>query len=360
MVDDAAIFGLLLGRARPGLLLDAAVVGGDLLVRSLGLSERVGLRRAGGVNLYTYDMGATQSLVDRLALLGATVTQSVDASGRCTVSAEFQGEPPMLFVERAVSGGRYGTMGWPEDFTPATLNRMRLALLANANDVARIAAVMRGFGEPLTPEMLQLIKRYNFDSPGLAFSRDNYEAWMRLAAGQGTVSDARYLIHKAREIAAFQRAGFDFNPDAWASMGRHPRTSWHRAFDTAYLNAHAEALAAEFNFVVTQVARATDGRVVLTREVAAAIDGTFSGEDARTYMRVDGYVLQDHPNFYIWSARAGETVELDAVTRARLGSAIYQGLLRARIGGSTRAAAVRDGAAPTLRELLAIVKAMRM
>jgi hypothetical protein len=83
--------------------IDAAAVGGDLLARSLDLPERVGLRRAGGVNLYTYDMGATQPLVDRLAVMGASVSQAADASGRCTVSAEFKGEPPMLFVERAVS-----------------------------------------------------------------------------------------------------------------------------------------------------------------------------------------------------------------------------------------------------------------
>ena len=83
--------------------IDAAAVGGDLLARSLDLPERVGLRRAGGVNLYTYDMGATQPLVDRLAAMGASVSQAADASGRRTVSAEFRGKPPMLFVERAVS-----------------------------------------------------------------------------------------------------------------------------------------------------------------------------------------------------------------------------------------------------------------
>jgi hypothetical protein len=47
--------------------------------------------------------------------------------------------------------------------------------------------------------------------------------------------------------------------------------------------------------------------------VAAAIDGTFSGEDARPYMRVDGYVLQDHPNFHTWSEPVSE------VRQAKLG-----------------------------------------
>jgi len=83
--------------------IDAAAVGGDLLSRSLDLPERVGLRRAGGANLYSYEMGATPPLVDRLTGMGARVSQSVDGSGRRTVVAEFRGEPPLLFVERAVS-----------------------------------------------------------------------------------------------------------------------------------------------------------------------------------------------------------------------------------------------------------------
>lgn len=83
--------------------IDAAAVGGDLLSRSLDLPERVGLRRAGGANLYSYESGATAPLMERLAALGGSVSQSVDASGRRTVVVEFRGEPPLLFVERAVS-----------------------------------------------------------------------------------------------------------------------------------------------------------------------------------------------------------------------------------------------------------------
>lgn len=261
-------------------------------------------------------------------------------------------------LEQVPSGGRYGHMGWPEGYTPEVLNRMRQTLLADAGDVGRVAAAMGDFGEPLTPEMLQLIKRYNFDSPGLAFSRENYDAWLRLASGRGTVSDARYMVHEASEIRAFQRAGFDFNPANWASMGRHARTRWHRAFDAAYLRAHGEALASEFSFTAAQISQATGGRVSLTREVVAAVDASFSGQDARAYMRVGEYVLADHPSFYAWAARAGETVPLDAATRARLGSAVYDGVLRS--GGSMRAAAVRAGADPTLQELIAIVKNMPM
>lgn len=83
--------------------IDRASVGGELLARTLGVAERVGLQRAGGANLYTYEAGATEPLVERLVELGASVSDSVDASGRRTVVAEIEGQAPMLFVERAVS-----------------------------------------------------------------------------------------------------------------------------------------------------------------------------------------------------------------------------------------------------------------
>src|SRR5690606_29860210 len=46
--------------------IDRAAVGGELLARTLGVAERVGLQRAGGANLYTYEAGATEPLVERL------------------------------------------------------------------------------------------------------------------------------------------------------------------------------------------------------------------------------------------------------------------------------------------------------
>jgi hypothetical protein len=262
-------------------------------------------------------------------------------------------------LESSSSGGRYGYFNdWPDTYTPTVLNRMRQALLDDAGDVGRIGAAMDAFGESIPPDMLQQIKRYNFDSPGIAFSRENYEAWHRLASGRGTVFDARYLVHEARELRGFQRAGFEFMPANWASMGRHARTRWHRAFTAAYTRAHGEALAEEFNFMATQVSRATGGRVSLPGEVLAAIDGSFSGRNAREYMRVGDYVLADHPSFYTWASRAGETVALDAATRTRMGPALHDAVLRA--SGSTRAAQVAAGADPTLQELVAIVKRLPM
>ena len=216
---------------------------------------------------------------------------------------------------------------------------------------------------------LEAIKRYNFDSPGIAFSRLNFEAWTRLSAGRGTISDARYLVHEAAEVRTFGKRGFDPMPANWASMGRHARTTWHRKFATTtpgghlsghYVASHAVALSEEFEFVAQQIRRVTDGKVSITREVAAAVDGTFSGENAREFMRVGNSLLIDHPDFYRWQSRATEIVGLDVPLRSRIGpEALFDGTLQS---GSTslRAALVRDGAEPTLRELISIVKGVRM
>jgi hypothetical protein len=85
--------------------IDTASIGGELLARSLNLPEAVALRRAGGLNFYSYEVGATQPLVDRLTALGAKITETLNAQGRRTLFVEFGkgNEPPMLFIERVVS-----------------------------------------------------------------------------------------------------------------------------------------------------------------------------------------------------------------------------------------------------------------
>jgi hypothetical protein len=262
-------------------------------------------------------------------------------------------------LEPVASGGRYGYLEWPEGFTPEVLNRMRRALLDDTGDIDRIATALDRFGEPLPRDMLELIKRYNFDSPGLAFSKLNYDAWLRLSSGRGTISDVRYLLHEATEIRALQRRGFEFLPENWERMGRHARSRWHREFHSAYMGAHSEALAAEYGFMSSQIARVTGGRVSLPREVIAAIDSSFSGEDARELVVVGEHLLRDHPSFYSWAARADEIVELPAAARARLDPEALRRTVW-RTSGLTRADAVVDGAEPTLRELIAIVRTMPM
>lgn len=264
-------------------------------------------------------------------------------------------------LESRAAGGRYGYgSDWDELYNVASLNRMREALMADTGDIDRVVEALNGFGIPMDRTMVAAIKRYNFDSPGIAFTRTNYEAWMRISSGRGTIFDARYLVHEQAELRAFSGRGYEPMPEAWESMGRHARTRWHREFKGEYLRAHGAALGEEFEFMAQQVNRVMGGRVSITPEVAAAIDSSFSGRDARRYMRVGDYTLADHPNFYSWQSRADEIVPLDATLRASIGrEAIVNGIILSG-GASTRATAVWAGADPTLSELIGIVKRMRI
>jgi hypothetical protein len=265
---------------------------------------------------------------------------------------------------QSVGGGRYGTSGWAPEYTLAVLERMRTGLLAQP-DVGLITDRLRRFGAPLDAGTVKRIKQYLFNSPGLGFTRENFEAWQRLSRGQGTVYDARFLVHEAAELAEFDRMGFDPNPASWGSMGRDPRTRWHRGFLTtsssgepsgAYIRAHGVALGREYEFMAGQVRRFAGADVL--PEVMASVDASASGANARDYLRIGDNVLREHPSFPQWRARAEEPVPLDGAARARLGQAVYEGV--ADVSGSFRAERVRDGAAPTLRELIAIVKRVRM
>lgn len=259
-------------------------------------------------------------------------------------------------LEPRVSGGRYGSIGWDAEYTIEILTRMRRALLDDVGDVDRVTQALGRFGAPLDRATVATIKRYIFDSPGIAFSRQNYDAWLRLSSGQGTVSDVRFLFHEATETAELSRQGFNFLGEGWESMGRHTRTRWYREFGAQYQAAHKIAVAAEFDFVARQVSTLTRGRVNLSREVVASIDASLSGRQARKLMNVGDVVLEDHPRFYEWQSRAGEVVELDAAARKRLGDAIARGI--PGVGGWHRAQAIQQGANPTLQELIALVKAM--
>ncbi|WP_203781029.1 eCIS core domain-containing protein [Paractinoplanes rishiriensis] len=98
---DTAIGADALRKAMGDLAQEQAAISGELLTRSFELPERVGLQRGGGLSQYTYEAGTTQVLVDRMKALGASVTETVDASGRRVVTAQVQAQPPMFFAERS-------------------------------------------------------------------------------------------------------------------------------------------------------------------------------------------------------------------------------------------------------------------
>ncbi len=205
-------------------------------------------------------------------------------------------------TESSYSGGRasYGNIFDWEDagYHISELEMVRTQLLAR-RDIGRVVESLRNFGIPANREMVQTIKKYNFDSAGLGFFYDNFAAWNRLARGEGTVQDAQYLMHEIREVRELQRiqahTGFDFMGRDLARMTRRARRNWRADFDRYYIEAHTRALEAEYDFVVQQVRRFTGNRVNISRSVAAAVDPF--REEARLYMLVDDIPLIDHQNF---------------------------------------------------------------
>jgi hypothetical protein len=227
-------------------------------------------------------------------------------------------------AESRHTGGRFShgdIRSWEAAGYPASrLEQLRAELLAR-QDVGRVVQSLQSFGIPADRELVEAVKRYNFDSPGIGFYHDNFAAWERLARGGATVQDAQYLVHEMAEVTELrriqERTGFDFMGLNMERMGRRAQQRWRADWDRHYSQAHAHALEREYDFVAQEVARLTGGRVRIGRTVAAAVDPLRN--EAREHMLVDGIRLMDHPAFYTWQARAREPVELGAGARERLG-----------------------------------------
>jgi hypothetical protein len=286
-------------------------------------------------------------------------------------------------VSPTASGGWAGFADWGEDIPLATLRQLRTDLLARTDDVLAVGNAVRRLGYPIDDAMVALIKRYNFDSPGIAFARMNYDAWTRLAGGTGTIGDVRYILHEAEEVTRLQaiqrRTGFDFLGTHWERMPPAARARWRNQFsyttsilatDEAgedlffhtghYITAHGYALEREFAFMAEQANRFSGGQAGLTTLEAAAIDMTYSGRNAREFLMVDRVPLGLSDDIVRLQARAGQTIALPRRIRDALGE---QGLRRAvqQVSGwnSMRPLDVAAGAAdPTLTEFLAIIRAL--
>ncbi|MFE4106461.1 hypothetical protein [Almyronema epifaneia] len=227
-------------------------------------------------------------------------------------------------------GGRAGIdeYGWSQRFGHQLAKEeiyqqaeaLRQKLLAQ-KDVGKVTRALQAFGIPADTQLIAAVKRYNFDSPGLAFVPDNYDAWRRLATGQGTVDDARYLVHEMAEVRELQRiqreTGFDFMGTDLDKLAREPRRQWAADFERHYMAAHAKALETEYDFIAQQVADLTNNRVRISRTVAAAVDP--SRDEARLYMLIEGVPLGEHPNFGQWQQRSQEVVEIGRGAKERLG-----------------------------------------
>jgi hypothetical protein len=231
------------------------------------------------------------------------------------------------------SGGRAGVheYGWMlANYDLDDLESVRQQLMA-MNDVGQVHKAMREVGIAYRRDILLAVKRYNFDSQGLAFTYPNYAAWRRLVTSKGTIGDAAYIIHEVTEVQELQRiqqqTGFDFMGKNFEKLSRTKRQQWPSDFNRYYKQAHSKALEAEYEFVTQQINRyINDPKLKITKLQAAAIDPTryvrpgAEDTEAALHMFVDGVVMKKHHHFSRWRARATERINLSKATRRKLKS----------------------------------------
>lgn len=231
------------------------------------------------------------------------------------------------------SGGCAGTdeSGWghklreelgrelSEDELKAKVEELRQQLL-HKQDVKNVRNALKSCGVSESEEIIDLVKRYNFDSSGIRFNPDNYDSWRKLANDKGTINDARYLVHEIAEVKELERIKqekkFDYMGKDKENMTRRQKGQWEEDFDNYYMQAHSKALEAEYEFIAKQVLVTTNGIISISRMVAAAVDPT--RKEACIFMLVDGVVLGQHQNFSTWLSRGEETVQLNRNQRLRL------------------------------------------
>ncbi len=207
----------------------------------------------------------------------------------------------------------------PQDEFEARVQHLRQQLLQNP-DVKNVRNALKSCGISESEEIINLVKRYNFDSPGISFTPDNYDSWRKLANNDSTINDARYLIHEIAEVKELERIKqqkeFDYMGKGKESMTRRQKREWETDFKNYYMQAHCKALKAEYEFIANQVSIATNGMIPISRIVAAAVDPT--RKEARIFMLVDAVPLEKHPNFSSWQQCSEETVQLNRNQRLKL------------------------------------------
>ncbi|MFC6011504.1 hypothetical protein [Nocardia lasii] len=201
------------------------------------------------------------------------------------------------------------------------VERARLEVV-NRNDISRIQQSVRDAGIDIDASILREIKQYNFNSRGLQFSAENYNAWTRLGNGTASVGDVRYIVHEAAEIRALRvnerETGFDFMGGSWSRMSPAQQRGWEARFNEAYMAAHSEALREEYKFLTDIISDVTNGNIRIKPEVAAAIDRR---PEARKHMLVGEVVLKNSPRFDEWRMMGEAMVTLTGSGAVRLGLA---------------------------------------
>ncbi len=198
------------------------------------------------------------------------------------------------------------------------VNNLRRELVANRSaEIEKVLAQMRRYGAD--EQRIAEVFDYLFDSQGLAFEYANYHQWSRLASGNGTVDDIRFLLHELHELQTLKADGFEdpLGKSVEGQKGSSEHDQWMNDFFDAYLQAHSGAMRVEAEFVAGEVARLTAGQVSLTPEQCAASDPLRAEEFAEN-MKVDGVPFREHPEF-VALQRGDEPVALSPEVARQLG-----------------------------------------
>lgn len=105
-------------------------------------------------------------------------------------------------------GGRAGPHEWgwvAAGYDLDQVESLRLQLLAQ-NDYGQVQKAMQQVGITVDRALLRLVKRYNFDSPGLGFLYKNYRAWRNLATRKGTLGMRLIWFMKWRKSKSCNRS----------------------------------------------------------------------------------------------------------------------------------------------------------
>lgn len=230
------------------------------------------------------------------------------------------------------SGGRAGPheFGWiVADYELDQIEQKRQELLAY-NDIGKIQRFVRKVGIFVERALLDLVKRYIFDSPGIGFLYKNYRAWRNLAIGQGLIGDASFLAHEIGEVEELQRTqsrvGFDFMGTKYDNLSYKRQKQWESDFNRYYREAHSKALEREYEFIASQVNRyINEPKLKVSKLQSAAIDPTryrspiVEETETSWYMFVGGVPMREHHDFNAWSKRADEPIPLSKAIQRRLG-----------------------------------------
>ena len=222
-----------------------------------------------------------------------------------------------------------------EDSLLDELRKVQTRLQASNHDVDAIHEGMQRFGLPVTRQIVEAVKRYNYNSEWIEFTAENFVCWMRLATGQGSIRDAQYIIHEAIEIGEILKdpSGLDpfMTPEAYERLDGDEKSRLSDVMggasdsdedgedaatggDGLYASSHLTALEFEYKFVALQIRRLA-GLSFDYRDIAAADPDRDEGR--HLLLTPDKTApLKDSPDY----AYAGDTaVDPDGAARERLG-----------------------------------------